>query len=239
MRKGRNVFWGVLFLLGAVALLVGKLGFLHEFGFWTILCSLGLLAITFEGIVKRSWSMILFSLAFLATVNGKVLGIEELVPWTVLGVAFLGSIGLNMLLPLKHRNRIGDSKIYVKGSNNESYEVLVDDDGGETVSLDISFGSSAKYIKSNCLKRVNLDNSFGSTVVYFDNAVLMNNRAVANVDSSFGSVELYIPADWHVILNVESSFGGVKEYGQDNPNGENVLEINGDVSFGSLQIHHI
>lgn len=239
MRKGRNIFWGVLFLLGAVALLVGKLGFLQEFGFWTILCSVALLAITFEGVVKKSWGMILFSLAFLATVNGKVLGIENLVPWTVLGVAFMGTIGLNMLLPLKHRNRIGDSKIYVKGSNNESYEVLIDDDGGEIINWDISFGSTAKYIKSSCLKRANLDNSFGSTVIYFDNAVLANHRAVVDVDISFGSVELYIPADWHVILNMDSAFGGVKEFGQDNPVGENVLEINGDVSFGSLQIHYI
>lgn len=45
-----------------------------------------------------------FSVAFLAIVNSRLLGIEKLVPWPVLGAALLGTIGLNMLFPSRHRH---------------------------------------------------------------------------------------------------------------------------------------
>ena len=97
--KKKNVFWGVLFLLGACAVIAGRLGFLDGIGFWSILFSLVLAAVLIRGIVRRSWGMILFSVAFLCIVNDRLLGIEKLTPWPVLGAALLGTIGLNLLFP--------------------------------------------------------------------------------------------------------------------------------------------
>lgn len=233
--KRKNIFWGLMFLLGAVALLMNAMGLLIGLNFWSILLSVCCVAIFVKGVMKRSWGTMLFALAFLAIINQDLLGLEKMT-WTLLGVAALGTIGLNMLIPLKHKHKFG---ITVNGDHKEEYEVSIAEDGGETVNWDNIFGSTAKYIQSDSLRRVNADSVFGSIAIYFENAVLMNHRATVNVDSVFGSVELYIPADWHVIVNVSTVFGGAKEFGHDNPNGENVLEINGDSVFGSLEIHYI
>ena len=42
-RQHKKIFWGILFLLGAVALLLGGLGHLGSFNFWSILFSIALL----------------------------------------------------------------------------------------------------------------------------------------------------------------------------------------------------
>ena len=80
-RKTRNIFWGILFLLGALALLLGKLGFL------------------INGILRRSFGGILFSLAMLIIINDELLHMEAITPWPVLGAALLGTIGLHFLFP--------------------------------------------------------------------------------------------------------------------------------------------
>lgn len=91
-----------------------------------------------------------------------------------------------------------------------------------------------------CFRRAFLKSSFGSMSVYFDNAVLHEGKAVAEVDISFGNMELYIPKDWKVILDVDTSFGGVEEKGRCHPADEgNTLLISGRVSFGGLEIHYI
>ena len=51
--KKKNVFWGVLFLLGACAVIAGRLGFLDGIGFWSILFSLVLAAVLIRGIVSQ------------------------------------------------------------------------------------------------------------------------------------------------------------------------------------------
>ncbi|MBQ8039932.1 MAG: hypothetical protein IJ274_08715, partial [Lachnospiraceae bacterium] len=65
MKNGKKIFWGVLFLLGAVALIVGKLGYLGGFNFWTVRISIGLVGFLVEGIFSKNFGMILFALAFL------------------------------------------------------------------------------------------------------------------------------------------------------------------------------
>lgn len=58
--KKKNVFWGLLFILGALAVLVSKLGVFEGVGFWSVLFSIGLIGILINGIIHRSWGTILF-----------------------------------------------------------------------------------------------------------------------------------------------------------------------------------
>ena len=44
----KKVFWGVLFLLGALALLLGKSGYLEGVGFWTVFFSIILAGILID-----------------------------------------------------------------------------------------------------------------------------------------------------------------------------------------------
>lgn len=76
-------------------------------------------------------------------------------------------------------------------------------------------------------------------IVYFDNAVLGDGKALVNVEVSFGDIKLYIPKTWKVIMNLDNAFGGCKEHGNCSQSDENVLLLNGEVSFGALEIYYI
>lgn len=231
-RKTKKVFWGVLLLLGAVALLVNKMGFLEGFGFWSILFSVVLVGIFVNGLVKRSFGQILFSLAFLVIVNDELLHLEQITPWPVLGAALLGTIGLNILFP-----RFGKgAHISVNGKTRR--KVDSENRDGSRVFYENCFGESVKYLTGE-ISDVNIESSFGAMQVYFSDAVLREHRANVHVEVSFGSVVLYVPSDWKVLLNMDTAFGSTNEKGQCNPNGENVLYVSGEVSFGELQIRYI
>lgn len=247
-RKLKKVFWGILFLLGALALLLGQLGYFEGLGFWSVFFSIVLLGILIEGMLTVSFGEILFSLAGLIIVNDELLHLEAITPWTVLGVALLGTIGLNIIFPKRKRWKIHKdshwNKVWHGRKNRGTMGCHAEEDNGEILSgedihYEVSFGDAIKYISGQGISRVFLECSFGNLEVYFNDAVLKDNRADAAVDCSFGNMELYVPAGWKVIINIDNSFGGVEESGYGDPNGENVLYVKGDVSFGHMVIHHV
>lgn len=257
MKNGKKIFWGIMFLLGGVAVLVGSMGYLQGIGFWTILFSIVLIGILMDGVMNKRWGGILFPLAFLGILNSKWLGIEHLVPWPILGAALFGTIGLNILFP--RGNFLWKWSTYNKGfghwhNRNKSYvhgideihlghmgknQEIVGDDGSETVKCEVSFGSEIKYINSRQLSNAYFECAFGSLAVYLDNAGLKDQQASIIVDSAFGGIELYVPKEWKVILDVSGAFGGTSEDGHCDPMGENVLYVRGEVAFGGLEIHYI
>lgn len=238
MRKASNVFWGVLLLLGALTLIVSKMGYFEGVGFWSILLSIGLVAILVKGVIYRSWGSILFPLALLCIVNDRLLGIEAITPGPVLGAALLGTIGLNLLFPRKWHHGY---KLLV--GNEEwgecEFKESADAEGGQHVRIDASFNSGVKYISNDDLSEVKVDSSFCTLTLYLDNAVLHNGSASMKIDASFGTLELFVPAGWNVRINVSTSFAHASEIGSCNLQGENILVINGEVSFGELRVHYI
>lgn len=241
MKQGRKIFWGLMFILGALALLIGKMGYLEGFGFWDIVFSIALAGILVDGISHRSYGMILFSIAFLIIVNDEFLGLEAITPWPVLGAAFLGTVGLSILFPRRNRRMSGSGSKWKKLNTCEgSGEMVINGEEdvlcGDEIRFDNTFGETVKYLSGKEIKRVCLDNSFGSLTVYFDNVVLKEGSASVYVDNSFGSTILYIPADWRVVTKLDVSFGDAREQECSNEKGDNILYLYGDVSFGELEI---
>lgn len=237
MKTGRKIFWGILLLLGAVALLVSHMGYFEGMSFWNVLFSVALIGLFVDGIFRRSFGTILFSAAFFVIVNSTILELQAITPWPVLGAALLGTVGLGILFPQKKwRQEHWQEGHRWKGVSEENFTV---GEQGEIMHFENCFNESIKYITSAELGAVHVENSFGSTSVYFDNAGLKENRATVHVENSFGSTVLYVPRDWKVILNVENSFGGTKEKGHCNPSGEMILNVYGEVSFGDLQIIYL
>ena len=227
-----NVFWGILFLLGAVAFLVSKLGFLESIGFWSILFTIGLTGIFISGLIKRSFGQMLFSLAFLVIVNDEFLKLEAITPWPVLGAALLGTIGLNLLFPKFGRTKSG--KLIAGGEHRVGDTV-----SGDGVFYENAFGSAVKYVVGE-ISQIYVDNAFGSMEVYFTDVVLKEQSVRANVDSAFGKVTLYVPRDWKVVNNVTLVFGSGNYSDYENRSqGENTLYISGNIAFGSLLIHGV
>ncbi|MBE5853591.1 MAG: hypothetical protein E7299_11710 [Lachnospiraceae bacterium] len=240
MKMRKNILWGVIFLLAAVALVVKKLGYLQGMGFWSILFSVFLLGTLINGIVTKSWGKILFSAAFFIIVNDQILHLESLTPWTVLIVACLGTIGLDILFPMKHK-RIGKS--YFKDSVavhiwEQKDEQMITKEG-EVIQQDVVFGSTVKYIKSKELRGINADCVFGELSIYLTEVELKNHRAKIRTDVVFGNVHVYVPAGWAVSTNMSTVCGKVSFSGTDASNGEDKVLICGDVVFGEMCIHYV
>lgn len=234
MRGKNKIFWGIVFILGAVAILAQRLGFLEGIGFWSVFFSVCLAACLIKGIARGKIGIILFSIAFLIIVNDELLHLEAITPWPVLLAALLGTIGLKILFP--NLSRRGKGHLVRIGDGGEGITDIqrVED----TVAYDNLFGDSIKYL-GGVVSFVKVDNVFGSTSVYFTEVRLRNGSAEVNVDLVFGNVELYIPSSWSVVMNTSNIFGSADERGRCDPDGENVLRVTGDVVFGSLEVIHV
>lgn len=234
MKKSKNIFWGIIFILGAVILIVGRMGFGEGIGFWKILATLVIAGILVDGIRDRSYGRVLFPIAFLIIVYDDFLGLEAITPGPVLGAALLATIGLEFLFPQKKRghnmNIIKDGKQNLFGEN-----VLTD----EEIQFSNTFGESVKYLSGKEISLVELENCFGSLSVFFDKAMLKGGEANVYVNNTFGSTVLYIPAEWKTIMSVDTAFGDVDEKGHSNPTGDIILRVHGKVSFGELKIHYL
>lgn len=236
----RNVIWGALFLIGAIALLINKLGFLNillgGMSFFQIIVTVFFVGILVKGMAKHSFGQILFSVAIIIIVNDKVLHMEAFTPWTVLGAAALGTIGLNLMFP-NVRSAHGKF-LTINGREVNAAPVAEESRQGSRISFDNCFGQSVKYVTGE-VSRVKFDNSFGSLQVYFTDAQLKDGTAEVITDVAFGSTILYVPADWKVVMNVSKAFGAAGERGQCNPEGNIVLYLKGDVAFGKIEIRYI
>jgi len=227
-QRGKNsIVWGMIFLLGAAALLAKKLGYVEKIGFWTILFSAILAGFLIKGILKRSIAQILFSLAFLVIVNDELLHLEAITPWTVLWAALFGSIGLKLLFPGFFRNR-REQDALVSESRRK----------GTSAYYESNFGNTVKYL-SGKISDVEAECNFGFMQLYFTDVQLTDGIGRMDLQTTFGSVILYIPSAWRVELNMDKSFGDVREKGNCVPDGTQVLYIDGEVNFGSLSIQYV
>lgn len=246
MRRRKSIFWGTVLLLGAAALIMGRLGYLEGIGFWHILFSACLAGFLVKGIVRMRIGTILFSLAFLIIINDKLLHLEAITPWPVLGAALLGTVGMKILFPGLGRYRFRNRTLRLSGGENggaiwqggKNDIVEVCDREGESISYDNILGESVKYV-SGVVSRVEIDNILGSLDVYFTDALPGRGSASVEVDVILGSVVLYVPSAWRVELDTENILASSNREGVSNPDGVNVLRVTGDVILGSVGVIQI
>lgn len=232
--KSSKIFWGIFFILAAVYVVVSKFGILPDVGVFSILVTVFLIWLLLEGIRHVNFYEILFSIAGFCIVYDEQLGITELTPWTVLGAALLGSIGLSLIFGGFKRKKTAyqfESAGYA-GCGSEQCT-------GEQLRCENNFGSAIRYINSDNFKSAKIENNFGSLSVYFDNAVVQSGTAVVNVESNFGEVHLYLPKEWRVQNNLDRSFGTIREDGSSIGSSVTVLFLNGSANFGVITIHYI
>lgn len=233
--KSSKIFWGIFFIFAAIYVVVSKFGILPDIGIFSILLTLLLIWMLVEGIRSVNFYEILFSIAFMYIIYEDEIGITALTPWTVLGAALLGSIGLSMIFggyrKKKRLEKLQVSGCYA-GSNSEQCT-------GEQLRFENNFGSAIRYINSDNFKSAQIENNFGSLSVYFDNAIVQGGTAMVNIENNFGETNLYIPKEWQVRNNLERSFGGIHEIGYAVGSSNTVLFLNGSANFGAINIHYI
>ena len=248
--KKDNIFWGIVFLLAAVALVLGKLGMLGGISVFSLVATVFLGLIIIRSLPTLHFAGILFPIAGLCILYDDQLGISALTPWTVLAVAALGSVGLSMIFGDRARRRCernhanfhdgqtGAGEFRRHGHDGAPDFQVIDEEDDSYIFHRTTFGASTKYINTLHLKEINLDCSFGAMKVYFDKAKVADVGANINIDVSFGNLVMYIPKEWQVINNVDTTFSGIKEHGTSIAN-ETKVCLTGDVTFAGAEIFYI
>lgn len=232
----KNYFWGIGLVLIAAYLIVSRLGFLPAVGVFTVLATIVCVAAFIQSLIHKSFGGMLFSLAFIGILYDEQLGITMLTPWTILGAALLGTIGLNLIFPHRVWKKLHTDESYGKHEAHFDSTETVD---GENVCLKASFCSQIRYVTSDNLKYADIKANFSGMKIYFDNARIPSGSAVLDMDVSFAGVELFVPADWTVINHLDSSFGGVSEKGKTPTKGASSLTLEGRNSFSGITIIYI
>lgn len=239
----RNWFWGVFLVLAAGILVVSRMGiFTYHIGFWTLLIVMFLVAAFIESLIQLTVGGMVFSLAFLAIIFAKPLGIVALAPWTILGAAVLLTAGLSLIIKPRWRWHHRGPRVIVNGQDwhhKDWQEDVQDIDDAEMV-VDVNMSSSIRYLQSQDFKRAMIKVSMGSAKVYFDNVALNEAGAEIFVDDSFGGVELYLPKNWNTQNDLNTSFGAVEEKGvQERDASLPLVTIRGNISFGGVDIIYV
>ena len=229
--KRERLFWGLTLILGAIFLIVSKLGFFPDINIFSMLLTIFFVVIIIKSTVKMNFSGILFPIAFLCIMYDKELGIESLSSGTLLLAALLGSIGLSMIFQTKNHCRDG------RWCFGKFEKVDMADNG--YIRLENSFGTLIKYVETDIFIHGDLKCSFGSMKVYFDKVRMQGEKATINLDISFGGIELYLPRNWRVEDKTGAYFGGVDEKNQNEALTTNTLVITGNVSFSGVEIIYI
>ena len=219
-KNSGKILWGLFFILAAVYVVVSKLWIMPEISVFSVLLTVFFIWLFLNGIRNVNFWEILFPIAFICIIYDDWLGITALTPWTVLGAALLGSIGLSLIFKKKSGHSPSISFEFDSDSDNED-------------------GTAIKYVNSDNLCMADVDNSFGSLTVYFDNAIIQSGSAKIKVDNSFGETNLYIPKEWKTENNLGQAFGSVKTYGVCEGSSNNTLKLKGETSFGEINIYYI
>lgn len=242
--KTNKILWGLFFIAAAALIVLSQLGFSTGISLWGLLITVILLPVIVFGLARRNFANFFFGIAFLLIVYQHPLGIERLVPWTVLAAALLLSIGFSIIFKPKyfpfhhHHNHLDDDwSNHTSSAEYSNTSEHVDIDGSE-VKCSVSLAGSVKYLHSDSLQKGNFKCSLGYLKVYFDNVELHPNGADIYVDCSLGSMELFVPRNWPVMLDVDTSLGSVNETPRRAAPTGPALRVNGRVSMGTLEIKY-
>ena len=235
--KTEKIFWGLGFILLAVALILNALGVMAPFtsaigeiSFIAIVAGLILLSYTIERIIKGKISEIFVPLSFIFMLFEKNIATlcsledENIINnWLLFGCACLLQLGFEIILPKKNRRKFRA----VKG------------DGHKFHRSSSSFNSSVKYIDAESFFEEYVENDLGSCVIRFANVEKYAGGGTLHVDNNLGSMVVEVPSSWRFVHNIDNSLGSVAaDFDGGNPDGP-LLMIEGDNNLGSLSIKYV
>ncbi|MFA9378451.1 MAG: hypothetical protein ACERKZ_17150 [Lachnotalea sp.] len=232
--KKEKVFWGLFFILAGIFIIVSKLGYFVEVNAFSLILTIFLIACVLKSVKHLHFSGIFFPIAIICIIYANPLGISAITPGPVLGAALFASIGFSIIFHDKYHYAH-----FAHFNHGEKISTVIDQEDGNKIIFDTSFGSSIKYVNTDDFVQANLDCSFGSMKVYFDNAIIQNDNATINLDVSFGGVELFFPKSWNVINKTDVSFGVVEEKNRSQSTGSPNIILTGSVSFSGVTIFYV
>ena len=182
------VFWGVVFILAAVLLILDGVGVELGHGVtpWRIIIGVLLLGWTVYELVQLKIASIFFPLAFLflafeAPIGNAIGKGEDIISnWVVLLAALLLTIGFSAILPKQkwtHAKRLGRTGMYLNAESD--------------------------------LRDARIDDNMGNVHVYITNRGAYDGNGVITVTDNIGTVTLHIPGTWLVSTRSSDNIGKV------------------------------
>lgn len=239
-RTVHKIFWGLLLLLSAAALIfygiggeTGVFGIpLHKLFFGLVLVSWIIAKIFFSDTLRQRFK-IFFPLAFLFMLFepeiASLAGLSEeniINNWLVLLAALLANSAMTVIVPKKKYKSFSKS-----GFKSESYGF------GEPEGYDKNyFSEKTVYIDASKTVKSVVVNKFGETNVYYQNAdyALHDTVYELTVENGMGETNVHVPADWVVKNEMTCILGEVNT--RENPQGDLRLIIRGENKMGETNI---
>ncbi|EHO52805.1 LiaF transmembrane domain-containing protein [Lentilactobacillus kisonensis] len=233
---------GIAFLAGAISWLGVSMGWLNfKISVTTIVLTIILAIVLLSSLVDRSIAGTVFSLAFLSMLYAGPLGITHLVPWSILGIALLITIGLSIIFHPKRRWHRWSDWIDYDGRDGDYAEV--DDEintGNQSDSvIDTTMSDTVRYIESDDFKQVRIHASMGGVKAYFDKAVIIGDSAKIQVEGYMCDIKLFVPKDWEIINHINPNMSGVEIINNNQPHEGPKVYLTGKLNLGNLQVYYI
>ena len=231
--KAWKIFWGLGFILLAVALILNAIGIVPplesvvgEISFIAIVGVLLLLSWVIERLVRGKIGEIFIPLAFIFMIIEKniayVCGLDNpdfLHNGLVFGCAALLWIGVSTLMSGIRKKKRKKFKLVHKTDKS-------------------SLSSSVKYIDASDFSEEWFENDLGALSIHFENADSYQGGGVLHVDNNLGAMEICVPSSWNYIYDIDNSLGAVNaDVDGGNLNGPQLI-IKGENNLGAIQIEY-
>lgn len=236
-----QIFWGTLFLAGAVGALLSGFNIITlgiNLGWLLIIVFLGAIAIT--SLFSLSWfSVFLPAAGILTIINGKtdLLNFNDEIIGAIWIAAALLTIGFSILF---HKRSYRWSKYHGNNSSGNSTAEKIEDESD--IDISARFSGAVRYINTDNFKHANINCDFGSIKAYFDNAKIKGTEATININSSFSGIALFIPKTWRVTNNISCNMGSVDEKNSsriENQKDQKTLTLTGTINLSGVEIYYV
>jgi predicted membrane protein len=227
-RGSSGLFWGALFVLGGVALLLDHMGYISVdrlWRFWPLL----LVGAGIPNVMRREhrlWGILLITGGVLFQLNE--LGIAHF-RWNDVWPILLIATGL-LLMWGAIEARKGPSAPPVGG------------DPRTTLSEAAVFGGVERRVTSQDFQGGHISAIFGGVEIDLTDAGMQADEATLEINAIFGGVEIRVPETWQIAFRGTPIFGGISDktrVGRTtdlNDPRRKVLILTGSVIFGGVEI---
>lgn len=225
----KRFLFGAYFVAIAIMILLNSFGVIGYIPSFKVVAIMLIIPIFLNGLIRRGFSRMVFSLAFSVVLFMEELGMrnDPAIIGAIFASALFLSIGLNLMFP-KRLKAVTNNFDYVK-------EPDIDN-----IKINSKLNNVIKYIDSKNFTSARINSLFSGTKIFFDKADINTSGAVIEVNIKGSSVELYVPKTWNVVDDVYCSCSGVKRVGDciDAVNAP-VLKLTGRAFMSGITINYI
>lgn len=230
--KFNKIFWGIGFILLAIALLLNAFGVLTpissaigEVSIFTALLGILLFAAVITFIAKGRFDQIFVPISLIFMLFEKNIAIlcdldsaDVINNWLLFGCACLIQTGVNLLFYSGRHKKIKHRKCRRHSS---------------------SLSSTIKYIDAEGFGEEYVESELGSCVIRFENPDKYTGGGVLHVENDLGSMVIEVPSSWTFTYDIDNSLGSVSaDRDGGNPDGP-LLRIEGENNLGAMSIEYV